>query len=438
MSNLVYEIIALMCLILSSVPIGTNRGLLTLMWALMSGRFLQSRGAVFPALSALGLAEEEVRRSEAALAYGHYCTQDLVSSWHQTVLEAGRWRPHSYEGIRPVACDLTGFFRARLHNCTTKHYLSLVEKSLPALVFGLCVSVGSVGNTRLGIPRLLLRRQPGEIETDLERRLLAEASAGLASEEALIVDGGFALADLRALENVGFVVRMAHNASARKNVLPAYCGKGTRPKWGVLVRALPRRYGKNKIPPTPPDKTVEWNAQGHTIKAHLYENLVAANERPGGKSYRLIVLMDPRYPKPLLVATNLSVSAEAVWHLYQDRWPIEQLPLAAKQILGAERSFVSGHEARYRLPELALLAGNLLSYVAGMAPTVPTGFWDRHSRPTCGRLRRYLERLNFLKLTLPEGQLRKKASITDHLLKGVLAHRRQKASQQSGQAPIAA
>jgi hypothetical protein len=30
-------------------------------------------------------------------------------------------------------------------------------------------------------------------------------------------------------------------------------------------------------------------------------------------------------------------------------------------------------------------------------------------------------------LPLPEAQLRKKASITDHLLKGVLGHRRQKA-----------
>src|SRR5438128_435928 len=42
-------------------------------------------------------------------------------------------------------------------------------------------------------------------------------------------------------------------------------------------------------------------------------------------------------------------------------------------MLGAERSFVFSHEARYRLPELALLAGNFLSYVAASVPAVAPG-----------------------------------------------------------------
>ena len=431
MSNLIYAIVTRMCRVLCSVPIGTNRGLFALLWALMSGRFLHSRGAVFPALLAMGLSAEEVRRSEAALAYGHYRTKDLVCAWHQLVLEAGHWQPHRHEGIRPVACDLTGFFRARLSDCTTKHYASLVEKSLPALVFGLCVSVGSVGNMRLGLPRLLLRQENGETEQALQQRLLKEATAGLASDEALILDGGFLLSDVRALDGVHFVVRMAQNASARRNFLPPYCGKGTQPRWGALVRALGRTYAKNKIPPTPPDCVVTWTEQNRVITAHLYENLVAANQKPGEKAYRLIVIFDPRYPKPLLLATNLMLSAEAIWHLYQDRWPVEQLPLAAKQVLGAERSFVFGQQARYRLPELALLAGNFLSYAAATAPPVPTGFWDRRSQPTCGRLRRALQGSNFLKLIVPEEQFRKKASITDHLPKGVLGHRRKKGENQT-------
>jgi hypothetical protein len=438
MSNLHYEIVSLMCRVLSSVPIGTKRCLFALLWALMSGRFLASRGAVIPALAAMGLEDPEVRRSAAALEYGRCRTNDLVSAWHKTVRDHGHWRPHSHEGIRPVAADLTGFYRLRLCDCTTKHFSTQVEKSLPALVYGLCVEVGSVGAMRLGLPRVVLRLQPGETEATLQRRLLSEAASNLAEDQALIVDAGFALCDLRGQKNVGFVVRMSLNTSARKNVLPPYCGKGTRPKWGVLVRPLPRTYRKNKVPATKPDATDQWEDKGHPIKAYLYENLVAANEKPGGESYRLIVIVDPRYKKPLLLATNLTVSARAVWSLYKDRWPVEQLPLAAKQMLGAERSFVFGKESRHRLPEFALLAGNCLSYMAAIAPAVPTGYWDRRSQPTCGRLRRYLERLHFSELPLPQDQFRKKASITDHLPKGVLGHRRQKADKQVSGMPLAA
>ena len=395
MSNVAYEIVALLCRILSAVPLGTNRGLFTLMWALLSGRFLPSRGAVFPALAALELPASEVRRAEAALAYGRFQTQELVRDWHQSVGEAGRFRPPCYEGIRPVACDLSGFYRPKLGNCATKHYTSQAAKALPALVYGLCVEVGSVGPMRLGLLRLLLRQKPGERECDLQRRLLREAGATLCPDEALIVDAGFALSDLRALSGVGFVVRLPKNTTSRRNLLPPYAGKGRPPQWGEIVRPLPRTYGKQRIPATKPDAIARWKEGRHTIKAHLYENLVASDEKPGGISYRLIVIYDPRYHQPLVLGTNLPVTAFAIRQLYRDRWPVEQLPLAAKQILGAERSFVFGQEARFRLPELALLAGNLLSYVAGTAPAIPSGFWDRSCRPTCGRLRRVLSCLHF-------------------------------------------
>ena len=230
------------------------------------------------------------------------------------------------------------------------------------------------------------------------------------------MDAGFSLAFLLAQDRLGFVVRMAQNTTARKNVLPDYSGKGRPAEYGESVRPLPRKHKTRTIPATEPDQVVTWkDGRRPQIRAHLYENVVAANEKPGGTPYRLVVIFDPRYHKPLVLATNLTVTAEAVWRLYKDRWPVEQLPLAAKQITqrvpGAERSFVFSNEARYRLPELALLAGNFLSYVAATVPAVATGFWDRCCRPTCGRLRRYLERLHFSELPLPEDQLRKKASI---------------------------
>ena len=141
---------------------------------------------------------------------------------------------------------------------------------------------------------------------------------------------------------------------------------------------------------------------------------------------RCVVIQDPRYRAPLVLVTNLAVSAHAVWGLYRDRWPVEQAPLAAKQMLGAHRALVFGGESRYRLPELALLAGNLLAYVAATTAAVATGFWDRHCRPTCGRVRRVLMQVHFSDIPVPAGALRKKASVTGHLPKGVQGHRRQK------------
>jgi hypothetical protein len=74
--------------------------------------------------------------------------------------------------------------------------------------------------------------------------------------------------------------------------------------------------------------------------------------------------------------------------------------------------------------QLGLLAGNVLTYVAATTAAMTTGFWDRRCHPTCGRLRRVLLRVDFSEVPVPEGPLRKKASVTAHLPKGVQGHRR--------------
>ncbi len=68
-----------------------------------------------------------------------------------------------------------------------------------------------------------------------------------------------------------------------------------------------------------------------------------------------------------------------------DRWPVEQIPLVAKQMLGLHRQFVFAPESCQRLPELAMLVGNVLSYLALVLPPMPTGFWDRSPQKTTGR-----------------------------------------------------
>ena len=429
MSVIVYRIYAVLCQILARVPLGTNLGLLHLLFALLSGRFLSARGAVFPALASLQLPAPAVRRSGAALTSGCWNLSDLLACWQQVVAAEAQWVPVCYEGIRPVACDLTAFFRPHLAGLTGKHYLSMAGKALPALTFALVARVGYLGRQRLGLPALVLRAQEGQSESALQRQALRQGAKELADDEALLVDAGFPIADLLDANVARFVARDAQNATFRRNSLPAYKGHGRPPEWGASVRPLARTYRGKTLEATPPDESVTWRDGNVEIRAAIYENLTLTDRKPGGVSLRCVVIHDPRYKRPLVLTTNLTVSAYALWRLYKERWPIEQLPLAAKQMLGAERSFVFGKESRWRLPELALLAGNVLSYVAATSQPVACGFWDRCARPTCGRLRRMLSQLHFSDLPDTAGQVRKKNSVCAHLPTGVSAHRRTKAVQ---------
>jgi hypothetical protein len=427
MSTVVYRISILLGVILAEVPVGTNLGLFWLLWALLSGRFLLSRGAVFPALADGGLPADAVRRSSAALAYGRWAVQSLGRAWHQRVQQEGRWHAHRHAGFQPVACDVVGFFRPRLRGCVGKHYQSGADKALPAIVLAVVAAGGSVGNVRLPLLRLLLRAAPGDrSDTALQRRAITQAGAALHADEALVVDAGFGVADLLTASVPRFVARVARNFTARRNVLPAYKGRGRCPTYGERVRPLSRTYTGKTIAATPPDTTAQWVVAGRTIQAQVWDTLVLSTAPPGAPVFRCAVIHDPRYQEPWVLATNLPVSAYAIGCLYRDRWPIEQLPLAAKQMLGAHRAFVFGGESRHRLPELALVAGNVLAYVAATSAVVATGFWDRCCRPTWGRLRRVLLRVNFSAVPVPEGALRKKASVTAHLPKGVQGHRRRK------------
>ena len=140
----------------------------------------------------------------------------------------------------------------------------------------------------------------------------------------------------------------------------------------------------------------------------------------------MIAVYDPCYQDPWLLACPLPLSGTASRGLYRDRWPVEQVPLAAKQMLGGARQFVFAPESCQRLPELNLLAGSIVTYLAATLPAVPTGFWDRNPKPTPGRLRRLLARTPFPKTYPLPQQFRKKNSVVDHLPKGILAHRRSK------------
>ena len=428
MSSLVYRISSLLCRLVNKVPVGTNLALFHLLGMFVSGRLLSTRGALIPALAECGLAPDAVRRAWAALAYGDWQVATLLQAWQQIVRGEARFRAHCHGGFGPVAADLVGFFRPRLQGCPSKHYNGQAGKALPAICLGLLAGIGSVEGQRLPLPRAFVRSEPQDTdEKDLQARLLQQAGVLLTQEEALVTDRGFALSQVQQAGVKHYVCRVAKNFTARRAAPPQYKGRGRRPSRGAFVRPLSRRYKGRLILATPPDREERWQEAELWVRAHVWEDLVLTDAgAQSAQRLRCVVIWHPRYREPLLLCTNLSLCAADLLARYRDRWPVEQLPLAAKQMLGASRQFVFAAESCQRLPELALLAGSIVSYVAATQAALATGFWDRCARPTPGRLRRVLARVSFSEFVPADVRVRKKPSATAHLPKGILGHRRQK------------
>ena len=413
--------------VVQMTPIGTNLGLLHLIWAMVTGRFLESRGAVHPALSLSGLEDKEVSRSWSALRKGSWEISELLSSWHLYVAGENEWKERRYSGLRVLSLDTTGFWRPHLKNWSGKHYHSSAGKALPAVVIGVMVTSGQIKGRRIPVIEALHRCQPETSEARFRVDLLKSAAQRpMSHTEVKVMDAGFALKELHEAELTGFVLRGANNLTARRPYLPPAKERGRKAEYGLKVRPLPRTYKENKIPATQPDKTSSFDCDGRTVKVHSWFKLVTTETKVADKGpiFNVHVFFDPAYKKPLLLITDLSIDPQEVYLIYKDRWPVEQTPLAAKQMIGLHRQFVFADESCFRLPELALLAGNILTYVAATLPAIPTGFWDRNPQPTPGRLRRFLAQRHFPNFDLSSLEIRKKNSVSQHLPKGFLAHRR--------------
>ena len=120
-SQTVVEVMAALCAVTQSLPIGTNLALLHLLWMLLSGQLLSSRGALFPGLSAMGLSAAAVRRAWAAFRYGAWHIAVLLTLWQQYVTQQPHWQALHYGGYTPKAVDITPFWRAALEGCASKH-----------------------------------------------------------------------------------------------------------------------------------------------------------------------------------------------------------------------------------------------------------------------------------------------------------------------------
>lgn len=427
MSPAISAVMVALVAVTQGLPVGTNLGLLHFLWMLVSGRLLTSRGALFPALQALGLSAAAIRRAWAAFRYGAWEIASLVVVWENYVLLQGQWQPSTHDGYTPKAVDVTAFWRPRLKGCSTKPYHSGAGKALPGRPLGLIATVGHVQGQRVALLQEIVPWEAAEPTTaTLKERLLQRVAATLQPDEMPVLDADFSPRALQQAEVPRYVVRRPKNITARRNVLPPYAGQGRRPEYGELVRPLPRRYKGKSLPATDPDREETWTEEGLTFRAQFWDNLVDVKVKvhPDHPTYTLAVIHDPRFAEPWVLACPLRLSGSALRGLYRDRWPVEQIPQTAKQMLGAHRQFVFARPSQHRLPELALLAATLLTYEAAVLPPVPTGFWDRQPQPTPGRLRRVLAQGPFPESAPLPKEFRKKNSVTAHLPKGILGHRR--------------
>ena len=82
--------------------------------------------------------------SWAALRNGSWECNELLENWHVFVASENNKRVCRHEGYEAVSVDMTGFWRPRLKGWLGKHYHSLAQRSLPAVVFGVVVLSGQV------------------------------------------------------------------------------------------------------------------------------------------------------------------------------------------------------------------------------------------------------------------------------------------------------
>ena len=425
--------IAVLSLICQQLPIGTNLAVVQFLWMLISGALLSNRGAIIPALKSTGLSDEETRRAWAAFGSGVWNINELCSKFGIYVRKQPEWKERRYEGYLPVTVDITAYWRPTLKDCPGVHFHPAAQQALPAVNIGLIGEVGEMNGKRLALLRRIERANGKDVtEPFLWKTLLPRVAKELKSDEIAVIDAGVKIGAVQSAGITRYVLKQAKNVTARRNYLPEH-GLGRKPEYGEIVRPLKRTRKGKTLSASAPDETCALTKDGREIRVEIWRDLVRTNQKPNKSNltFDIYVFHDPKYKTPWVLATPLKLKAESVYQIYSDRWPVEQVPLSSKQMLGAHRQFVHNQECVQRLPEITLLAGSILSFLAASFPPVPTGFWDKKPKRTPGRFRRQLMGKPFPRVAVLPRRLREKRSSTAHLLKGKLGPT-QKVAQKAG------
>jgi len=385
------------------LPVGTNLALVRLMWAMVNGSFLQSRGAVHSALAASGFANHEIRRSWRALWRGVWSIDELTIRWRQQVEKEALWQPRIYEGYRVLSVDITSFWRPKLQHWYGRFYHRLANRLMPGVGFGIVAQIGSIDRKRIPLLKRIIRTTKNDDdEENLQTTILKQVPTFQEEDEIFVHDAGITILQVQEAKIPRYVIRIPNNCTARRNELPAPKKRGRPAEYGEIVRPLARSYRGREIPATQADESTQFEFAGRTIEAKGWFDVVRSDQKVAAQNetFDIWVFRDPLFDKPLAVGLKVKVSAESSFRIYLDRWPVEQPPLVAKQMLGLHRQFVFAPVSCQRLPELALLTGNILTYLAATLPPIPSGYWDRRPKKHLVGCDVIWQRVIFQKITL--------------------------------------
>ncbi len=444
-----YRILELIEQLVSVVSKGTALGLTDLANAMFSGYFIESGGAITPAIEAflhrqikdVKKREARTRRGAKALTYGSYNLKELMNKLQDLIKAEGLWKATIIQGFRVLSVDFTGFRRMAVKKLNAKAYFSDAGKAVHAVPIGMIASVGEVNGQRVA---LLKNATVADLEVNDEsahiKQLYKQVSIELDNDEIAVFDAGFRLVGAVEAGISHCLIRQAKNITfgATAGKIPERTSKkGPTPSQykAEIVRPLERTHGDKTLSATEADEIHTFtNEDEQEIVVHIWNKLYFLERQLKGVSneqkkkklrhtpIKVMAIYDPRYNEPLLVATPvLELEPEAAPQIYAARWPVEGLPQTGKYILsgGGGTHYVHHLTAMKRLPVLSLLFGSLLKYVAATSPPFRTGFWDRDVKPTYGRLLRHFKKVG---IPLSE-QLFKKESVTAHLPVGYEAIR---------------
>ena len=436
-----YRILDLIEQMVAVAPKATALGLCDLISAMLSGYFIESGGAVTPAIEAFlrqtvkdeKEREARTRRGAKAVTYGSYNMKELMDKLQAIVAEEGEWQATVVQGYRVVSVDITAFIRATVKLLEAKAYDSNADRAVLAVPIGMIASVGEVKGQRIALLQ-------DAVVTDLQvndgsghkKQIYKQVSTRLAKDEIAVLDAGFGLVEAMEANIKQCLIRLSKNVTFGKiaGQIPERTSiKGPDPTQykAEIVRPLARKHGDKTLQATEADEIYRRiDENGREIEVHIWHKLYFLERQlkkvadPHKKQklrhtpIKVMAIYDPDYDDPLLLGTPLlELTPESASKVYVARWPVEGLPQTGKYILsgGGGTHYVHHPTAMQRIPLLSLIFGSLLKYVAATLPPFRTGFWDRALKPTYGRLLRHLKKVG-IQLSR---QLFKKRSVTAHL-----------------------
>lgn len=270
--------------VVKQMGIGTNLNLFNILWAMVSGRFLLSRGTVHLALKISGCSDGEIRRASSSLRTGQWQIGELITNWRRYVHQETEWERRTYAGWYAVSADVVVFPRPKLEGWLGKLYRGTFGRAVKAIGLGMIVDIGEYQGQRVPLLRQIVRSRNCEGSEKLMKQDLLKASAKtLKPNELLIHDAGAKIKDMRGAGVTNYVIRLSKNCVARRNFLPTNA-HGNR-QYGEEIRPLARMREDKVIEATEDaDLKTSFQWQGRKIEAWCWRNVVGYEDKVSDKA----------------------------------------------------------------------------------------------------------------------------------------------------------